>query len=189
METHKTYLREALARFFPTMPLRLKVNASCCNTAPRLFIKYNGETLYDQELDEGVNEINLELVNVFGQESSLEIGMTNKGPNDTIVDEQGNILKDKRIMIESLDLDTVDVFNDQAFFYHHTEYDEDGHKVDVARPGFFLNDSVLRIRYMAPFWRHYLSVNKSSWFIEEDKNTEMEELFVDLKSKIRKLKY
>lgn len=189
MERHKTYFWDALARFFPTMPLKLKVNASRCNTLPRLFIKYNGKILYDNELNEGLNEIELELINEFDRESSIEIGMTNKGPNDTIVDEQGNIIEDKRIMIESFEMDTVNIFNDQAFFYHLTEYEENGEKITVARPGFFLNDSVLRVRYTAPFWKYYLSTNKSSWFIEEDKKIEMEDLFLDLKSKIRKLKY
>lgn len=189
METHNSYFKDALKRFYPMMPLKLKVNAFRCNTLPRLFIKYNDKTLYDKEIDEGINEINLELINDFDRESSIEIGMTNKGPNDTIVDEKGNIIEDKKIMIESFELDTVDVFNDQRFFYHHTEYEENGEKISTSRPGFFLNNSVLRIRYWAPFWKDYLSLNTSSWFIEEEKKAEMEQLFLDLKSKIRKLKY
>lgn len=189
MENHLTYMEDAARRFFPTMPLKLRVNASCYNGSPRLFVKYNGAIIYDQDLTEGLHDIEFELNNVFDRDSCLEVGMTGKHPHDTQIDEQGNIVKDKCIVLEKLELDTVDVVKDYNFFYHQLEYLE-GDKVSGSKQGFFLNDSSLRITYRAPFWKHYLSTNNSSsWFLEKNKRAEMQELFTTLKAKIRKLKY
>lgn len=189
MDSHLEYFNSAVQQFFPTVPLKLKVNTWHCNGAPRLCIKSNGRTVYDQIMPEGVSDIDLALTNVFEKECVLEFGMTDKSVTDTQVDSHGNIVADKRIEFEQLTLDTVDLFNRSNFFYDHVEYEVNGELKSKPPPGLFLNNSVLRIRYRAPFWRHYLALPKSSWFIDEKHRNEMPALLQQLKEKIQLLRY
>ena len=190
METHKSYLTESLKKMFPETTMKLKVNAFHCNGAPCLFIKLNGNDLYRSDLYEGSNEISIDIPNDFDNESVLEIGMIKKNPGDTLVNEHGDIIKDKKILIESLTMDTVNIFNDKNYFYHRLEYIEHGDIQPISRPGFFFNNSSLRIKFRGSFWHHYLSSRQSpSWLIDEDRRKQIPNLVAELKSLIKGLKY
>lgn len=190
METHKSYLTESLKKMFPETTMKLKVNAFHCNGAPCLFIKLNGNDLYRSDLNEGSNEISIDIPNDFDNESILEIGMLKKNPGDTLINEHGDIIQDKRILIEFLTMDTVNILNDQIYFYHKLEYIENGDIQPISRPGFFSNNSFLRIKFRGSFWYHYLSLRQSpSWLIDEGKRKQIPNLIAELKSLIKGLKY
>jgi len=190
METHKSYLVTSLKKIFPETTLKLKVIAFHSNGAPCLFITRNGKDLYRSDLDQGSNEIAVNMPNDFDNDSVLEIGMTKKRPGDTLVDAQGNILQDKKILIELLEIDTINISNDDNYFYHELEYIENGEIQPVSRPGFFFNDSCLKIKFRGSFWQHYLSSRQSpTWRIDEQKQKEIPNLIVELKSLIKGLKY
>jgi hypothetical protein len=165
------------------------VDASHCRGAPCLFIKLNGKDLYRANMDQGSSTVLLDIPNDFESTSVVEIGMTNKDAGDTVVDDLGNILQDKKILITGLEMDTVDVFQDANYFYHRLEYIEHGCQRTPA-PGFFINDSSLKIRYQGTFWQHYLSSQQApTWRINEEKRKQMPELVAELKSLINGLKY
>jgi len=190
METHKIYFIESLEKIFPETILKINVTAFHSNGAPCLFIKCNGHDLYRSDLDQGSNEVTINIPNDFHSDSVLEIGMTKKNPEDTVVDQQGNILQDKKILIEFLEMDTINISNDENYFYHELEYIENGEIQPVSRPGFFFNDSFLRIKFRGSFWQHYLSSRQSLvWRIDEQKRKEIPDLIAELKSLVKGLKY
>jgi len=189
MQTHHMHLMDSMKVMFPSTSLKLTVDASHCRGAPCLFIKLNGKDLYRSSMDQGSSTVLLDIPNDFDSISVLEIGMTNKDAGDTVVDDLGNILQDKKILITGLEMDTVDVFQDANYFYHQLEYIEHGCQRTPA-PGFFINDSSLKISYQGTFWQHYLSSQQAStWRIDEEKRKQMPELVAELKSLIDRLKY
>ena len=152
-----------------------------------LFIKFNGKDLYRADMDQGSSTIMLDLPNDFDSTSVVEIGMTNKDAGDTVIDGFGNILQDKKILITGLEMDTVDVFQDADYFYHQIEYTEHGRRRTPA-PGFFINDSSLKIKFRGTFWQHYLSLQQApTWRIDEEKRKQIPELVAELKSLINGL--
>lgn len=189
MNNHWSYFDKKLPELFPLTTMKLTVDAFHCRGAPCLFIKFNGKDLYRADMDQGSSTIMLDLPNDFDSTSVVEIGMTNKDAGDTVIDGFGNILQDKKILITGLEMDTVDVFQDADYFYHQIEYTEHGRRRTPA-PGFFINDSSLKIKFRGTFWQHYLSLQQApTWRIDEEKRKQIPELVAELKSLINGLKY
>lgn len=151
----KEFFQKMLWEEFPISKFHCIVNSFSCQGQPRLQIVYNGDVIYDQLLVDGLNKIDLNLENNFEKKNKIELKLANKTPNDTIVDQNGNILSDKKIEFESLILDEVDFLKNPKFFYEETTYIEDGKKLELSKPGLYRPSSLI-IEYEAPFWRHYL---------------------------------
>lgn len=190
MTGYKHHIQEISGQFFPSTPLFLRVNASHYRGSPRLYIRYNGSILYEQYLNEGPTDIQIDLVNQFDQQSVLEIGMTGKNLDDTQINENGDIIKDKCIMLEELKIDTIDLIKDPDFFYQQIEYEENSIRSNKNKPGWFINDSLMRFRFHAPFWQNYLTEkNTTSWFIDHKQSEQITDLIENIKTQIFGLKY
>ena len=189
MDTHHMYFMESLKSLFPNTSMQLTVDAFHCNGAPSLYVQLNGHDLYRADLDAGCSKISIDIPNNFSSESVLEIGMTKKNSEDTLIDQYGNILQEKKILITALEMDTIDIYRDADYFYHQIEYLEHGCRRTPA-PGFFINDSSLKIKFQGAFWQHYLSSKQApTWRIDEEKRKQVPELVAELKSLINGLKY
>ena len=189
MDTHHMYFMESLKSLFPNTSMQLTVDAFHCNGAPSLYVQLNGHDLYRADLDAGCSKISIDIPNNFSSESVLEIGMTKKNSEDTLIDQYGNILQEKKILITALEMDTIDIYRDADYFYHQIEYTEHGCRRTPA-PGFFINDSSLKIKFQGTFWQHYLSLQQApTWRIDEEKIKQVPELVAELKSLINGLKY
>jgi hypothetical protein len=87
--------------------------------------------------------------------NSLRIKLTNKGPYDTLVDENGNIVKDKFVLIKKFIINGLDLVDDIEFYFKNIIYKENENMVD-PKLGFWLHDSYLELNYNGLFKPWYL---------------------------------
>jgi hypothetical protein len=189
-DTWQQYVDNRIQELFPTTVLQLEVESDTCNGSPRLFVKYNGELLYHNELPNGRSTVEVAINYNFVDQSLLEIGMDNKNPNDTEVDAQGIILADKRILINSVKIDGIDLLKNSDYFYKQIEYIENDTKLLVGRPGFFVN-SQLNIKFQAPYWRWYIKDQLKDAMDWQTLNNDepVQDMIDDIKSYIYKYEY
>jgi hypothetical protein len=87
----------------------------------RLTVRFDNTTIFDNILTDGLIKIQHEFVEKDDVQHTLEIEMSGKTQNDTVVDAHGNIIDDRLIEISSLNLGDIDI--GQLFFdfseYHH----------------------------------------------------------------------
>lgn len=124
------------------------------NTPPELTIEFNHATVWEGELPEGTHSIKLSNLQSSSDGNSLKIKFTNKAPNDTIVDAQGNIVKDKFVAFDRFIINNIDLFSDHEFFYKKISYRKDGVTTSVD-PGFWFNNSELYLEFQVPFLLWY----------------------------------
>lgn len=174
---------------YTTSEFKLLVEAHSSLDAPKLQIYHNGTLQYEEFLIDGKNEIKLELVNDYTNSNTIEIKFANKNPNDTIVDEQGNIISDKKILFNSIMIDKVDLFKDANYFYNKTSYVENEKKLEHSKPGLY-HPSALIIKYNAPFWQHYLLQGPDYTAWKTTNNVDLaKSLRKELTKKLNLLKY
>ena len=116
--------------------------------------------------------------------------MDNKNPNDTDVDAQGIIVADKRILINSIKIDNIDLLKNSDYFYKQIEYIENDTKLSVGRPGFFVN-SQMNIQFQAPYWRWYIKDQLKDAMDWQTLNNDapVQDMIDDIKSYIYKYEY
>lgn len=153
LDQYQNYVDQKIQDMYSKSKIKIEVDSFHSNGAPNLFVKHNDITLYDNLLQEGANTVELEIKNV--KSSCITIGMSNKKKNDTIIDNHGNIVKDKKIMIKKITIDSIDLTRNQHYFYNKLKYYEDGKICKVSKPGFYLN-SYLEINFEKIFWQDYL---------------------------------
>lgn len=113
-------------------------------------IVYNQQILYHAALPDGNQR--LEFLNLDGniKQSNFSIRFFNKTSQDTIIDHQGNILKDKYVKLKKFIVNNLDLLLDIEFFYNKLSYTVNQTKSSVT-PGFWLNESKLSINFENPF--------------------------------------
>jgi hypothetical protein len=157
----ETYLDQQLQHMFATSRVKLVVHASQCNGWPNLIIEHNGSKIVEKHLDIERCEIEFEIKHNFSQTNILSFRVDNKNESDTVVNCNGNITQDKRVVFQQILVDGIDLFNDPEFFYNQTEIClEDGSSVDPS-DGLYLRNSRWQMKYKPPFWRHYLLTQPS----------------------------
>lgn len=163
----------------PTVDISLAFTASAVNGNPRLQITHNQLIVYDQEMVEGPNEIKLQLPNDFKNTNFLKLSLTNKGQVDTVVDEAGNIVKDKCIKFSSIVIDKIDLLKTNIDFYYKQN----------SAPGLYRSGEDIVFEYQAPFWRHFVqnTPNNTEWKSDTDL-TQANELTNSIKKKLNQLK-
>jgi radical SAM superfamily enzyme YgiQ (UPF0313 family) len=189
-DTWQQYVDNRIQELFSSTVLQLEVESSSCNGSPRLFVKYNGEMLYHDELPQGHSTVEVAINYNFIDQSLIEIGMDNKNPNDTEVDTQGNIVADKRILLNSVKIDNIDLLKNPNYFYNQVEYIENNAKLSVGRPGFFVN-SQINIKFRAPYWLWYVKdqlAGTMEWQTFQN-DTQVPTMLEDIKSYIYKYEY
>jgi hypothetical protein len=114
--------------------------------------------------------------------------MNNKLPGqDTEVDTTGNIIADKKILIEQLEIDGINLVKNIDLYYNHSEYIVDGQKQSIAAPGFFSNASI-GWHFQAPFWRKVLEHRKDVFAHEYGANR-TDRLLEQMREEIQLLQY
>ena len=190
VDNWQSYVQNRIQQLFPSTILRLVVESNYCLGAPRLFVRYNGKMLYHNKLSQGCTTVEIMLNYDFENQSLLEIGMDNKNQYDTKVDDQGQIVADKNILLKQIEIDGIDIMKDMEYFYHRLEYIEGDTKLSVARPGFFSN-SQINIEFQAPYWQWYIKnqfYNTMDWQPFND-TVQAQHLIEDIKSYIYKYEY
>jgi len=139
-----------------TIDLRLVVESGVVNDDPPWFeIRFNGETVFASSLHQGEHDLVFNDLPVSTTtKNCLEIQFSNKKENDTIVDEQGNILADKFVAFRNFYIGDIDIFDDTEFYYQKIAYTEDGETIKV-KPGFWKNNAVARLEFDYPFVTWY----------------------------------
>lgn len=143
VETNKRYDR--------ILRVKLKfLSSTVNNNLPIITIGVNDRVLEKKSLDQGTHEIFLDIPLEKNSSNRFYINFSNKLPNDTIVDEHGNIIKDKNVILERFEVDDMDLLTDIDFYYTHLDYRENGIKVPMKH-GFWINDSTLCMEFTEPF--------------------------------------
>jgi hypothetical protein len=157
-------LVELIESAHPAQPHRveLEIKSHSTHSDPGMIVSFNDQILYDQLVTEGshsfvFDNLNTELYN------TVSIKFTNKGANDTIVDQTGKIIKDKFLEIVKFSVNDVDLMGDMEFYQQQCEYIENDQKI-MPRFGFWFNNSTLSLNFEKNF---------DSWYhIHSKKNTE-----------------
>jgi hypothetical protein len=128
---------------------------------PVIEIKFNQQTIYKSGLSEGTHQISLSATVTDARRpwadvwNKLEMLFSNKSSNDTIVDNNGHIVKDKFVLLKKFSINGIDLFADHDFFYKKLKYHTNGVATDV-HPGFWHNNSAVSLEFDNPFllWYH-----------------------------------
>ena len=132
-----------------TISVKLTVESSSCNSDPVLTVTANNLILCKQHLKQGLH--NFEYTIPSQDKNKICLTLSNKQPEDTLVDVSGIIVKDKFIKIKSLIVDGQDLTEDQVFFYKTFGID-----------GLYFNQQSIELEFSAPF---------ILWFAEHDKKS------------------
>jgi len=155
---------ESILNSKKSLTVQLGVEANACVTNPNLVVKINDTTIVERCLDQGEHLIEFEVPVIdLHKLNCLSLQMTNKGTNDTEVDVDGNILRDKNIIIKSLVIDRCDLLLDVEFFHKHFYYNNNGEKTQSS-PGMW-NNQALCLDFKMPFVQWYSNTtdrNKSN---------------------------
>lgn len=185
------HVNERCKHFFPTSKIKLLLEASSCVDSPDFTVIHNGNEIVPTSLlRDGTHEFEFEITHDFEIQNRLQFIMTNKKYNDTTVDEQGNILKDKNIVFKKLIIDNIDLVEKSDFFYNKTKFITTDGIETTASDGLYFNGSWV-LDYQPPFWRHYVSHistlgdSRPTRLIESERM----KIFADLHNEISKLEY
>ncbi len=148
-------LDNKILKMYPTVEISLTMIASVVNDDPQLQIIHNNSVVYNQKINEGTHKIKLNLSNDFKNTNFLKFSLINKNHNDTIVDQFGNIVKDKFIKFESIIIDKVDLLRTDIDFYYKLN----------SSPGLYKPGEDIVIKYQAPFWKYFIknTPNYEEW--------------------------
>lgn len=148
----------------PSQPHRieLEVNAHSTYSDPGLTVSFNDQVLFSQLITEGNHSFVFDNLNTSLYNTIL-IKFTNKDVNDTIVDQNGKIIKDKFLEMVKFSVNDVDIFSDIEFYQQSCEYIENDKKT-MPKFGFWFNNSTMTLRFEKNF---------DSWYhVHSKKNTE-----------------
>lgn len=173
-------VNEMISQIYPTVQVELTLAAESYCGSPGLQITHNEQVVYDQIMTEGTHTIKLTLPNDFDNKNSLKFAITNKHLMDTMVDDNGKIVKDKHIQFQNIVIDKVDVLKtDVEFFYKNN-----------SSPGLYQPNDTISIEYQAPFWKYFIknTTNYSYW---DDKTSaeKIQQLLQIITLNLNQLKY
>ena len=88
----------------------------------RLTARLNGRVFFDQTLTQDTISIDTEFLDVAGETYRLEIEMSGKQPQHTVIDANGNIVEDRMIEISDFAIDNIAL---AQLFTENTQYHHD----------------------------------------------------------------
>lgn len=144
--------------------IELTIVSHSTHSNPGVVIEFNGRELKNCMLPDGghsfvFDNLNIDLYNKF------LIRFTNKNSGDTIVDQQGCIIKDKFLEITKFTVNDIDLLDDIEFFQSYVEYVEND-KTVMPKFGFWFNNATLCLAF---------DKNFSSWYHKHSKkNTDFD---------------
>lgn len=161
-----------------------------CDMSPEIRVLVNGDLAYQDSQPDGHNDI--EIVSALSsqhREVTIDISMINKTMGvDTLVDDEGRVVRDKYAQLSSLQLNNIDLLKDYDFFYGGTllYLDEAGNEIQISN-GFWQN-ATLRISYSRPLmlWYNQRS-NKNQHSGDLDSTEAINQQYTRLLKNIEKL--
>ena len=142
-----------------TLDIELELRSSTTNGCGSIRVEYNNTVLFDDAVVEGIHTIKLQVPVQYT--SNLSICFYGKNPNDTVVDEQGIIVKDKFIEILRYQIDGVDILADAEFFYQVLHYTVDDRPTNMQH-GFWFNNSRMVLEFTGAFMQWYCRQSKKN---------------------------
>lgn len=134
--------------------LKLKTKNSTGITHPKILIQFNEEISDERILTNEVSEIVLSFIPTQVN-NTIRIGMREKTNKDTVVDSDGNITKDKSIVLEGFQINNFDLLNDYDFFNNHLKYQNiDTGEIHSPMLGFWTNSDLI-INFTTPWFLWY----------------------------------
>ena len=94
------------------LKFKLELYATMWDKAPHAEIVVDGKSYYNSEItstQDNPTLIEFEAELEEGKECSLIIKRSNKGRNQTVVNEKGDLLKDQLLHIKSIEIDEIDI--------------------------------------------------------------------------------
>ena len=172
--------------------LKVKFESNESNGMPYFDIVHNGNTLYSQPVEQGVHELEFNLTH--DTINQLTLKMSGKGPFDTVVDNDNNILQDKNIILKEIVLDNVTLFCDYDFLASHVQYKTEHGDIVNFLPGFWQNAEMV-FNYQNTFIEFYNARSNKSTMLSGDlqvqegtskSNSELELSILELLDKLNR---
>ncbi len=143
-----------------TVDILIDIQAHVVNNFPVVEIYFNNELVKQQALAEGLHC--LEILNIPAQNlNKVAVRLTNKLPEDTLVDSNGIIVKDKFLELKKFSINGINLLDDVAFYMSTMQYYEQGQSVE-PKFGFWLNNSELSLEFANPFKHWYNQHSKKN---------------------------
>ena len=157
------------------LEIKMEIEVSSTETDPGILVKLNDTVLENKLTPAGLQQLTFIVSkDDLANENTFTIAMSNKLPTDTIVDQLGNIVKDKFIVIKSLYIDNCDVLTDFDFFNQHF-YSVNAGITESPKHGLWFDKQTLNLKFQTPF-KIWYSQNSdknlnSNWL--KDKNDQV----------------
>jgi hypothetical protein len=134
--------------------IELVIESHSTKSDPGIVVTFNNHELINQTLSEGTHAFLFDNL-IESADNTIAIRFNNKSPDDTIVDQQGHMLKDKFLEIKKLSINSVSMLDDVEFYQSQFEYLENNLKV-LPKFGFWFNDTVASLTFEKNFnsWYH-----------------------------------
>ena len=143
-----SFMQKMIEKEYKQFYLKLKLKSENGRTgSPQIHIIFNGNTLFNNTLEEGIHELTFPLEYNYTNKNQLEILFTNKQNNDTIIDKDGNILKDKKVEILEFIMDDIDIAQRYLFVKSAVKYYEGDKLVPGYHMGFWLPNSKMVVTF------------------------------------------
>ena len=119
----------------------------------RLRVKLDSLIIYDQELTEKFVIITHQFKDSIEQEHLLEIEMSNKMANHTVLDNNNQIVQDRVIELETVSLNDIElgqVFLDAARYYH--DFNGSQPAVEDQFYGIMGCNGIVKLKFRSPVY-------------------------------------
>lgn len=148
----------------------IALQSHAVNGLARLQILHNNQLLFDSEIPEGLQHIR-----VGAQQQNhnlLQFRLQGKNQFDTLVNEHGQIIKDKCLVFDKLIINGIDLIADPEFFLQNVVCLEDG-KTSQAKFGLYKNLDEIQIEYSGLFKPWYNKKTKLNRILTAQITSEM----------------
>lgn len=186
----ESYVDTTLQKKFPVSKIKLNLESYACNGWPNLLVLHNGTKVHEQCLDATESQCEFEITHDFSSINKLEIFVNNKSNMDTVVDAQGKIIQDKKVIFKNINIDGIDIFCNPDFFYQHTKMQLDNGTLIDPPDGLYMSGSRWQLEYNPPFWRHYLAKQPYHSEYQVNNNKESGRIMLDkIRTEILTMEY
>ena len=183
LDIHKNYkeIVDQILNKPKAIDVSITLKASSCNNDPKLQVSA-GDWSINQSFATGIHTFNF-TIPAASNNKDLILGMTNKGPNDTKLNDLGDIIEDKYIEFLDVKIDGVNIFKDPHYWFNVLKHYDGNVELPIGRSGFWGNSSVV-IPIDRPIWVSYLAGKlTSSWTINSSPE-KIDQLIVDIEQLI-----
>ena len=170
--------------------LEIEYESDCVDNDGVFFVKFNSNQIVNVPLVNHSSVLRLNLIPTTGAQT-LEIGMTGKKPNSTIV-QDGKIVKDTFVKLLDLRINNYKLLDDYKFFFDRTQYVKHENQEKTTPMNGFWQDASLTIEFDLPFDLWYNSVSTKNVILSESlqfrtAKNDLDSLVEELEQSLKKL--